>query len=371
MPSTRHVPGIDAWRGLSVLLVITHHVAIRLPLSKSSWAPFLPERLVRTISWNGYEAVMVFFVISGFLITSHTLHRHGRPDAVSLRSFWTRRVARIAPPLLLLVGVLSAMHLAGIEHFTIDTDRQSLGLAVLSALTFWLNVYEANTGYLPGGWDVLWSLSVEEVFYLAFPVLLVLARTERRVVAMLLPLVLLLPVFHGLAEQGIPREKAYLPCMGGIAAGVLTALAARHLPGDRATGWALSLGGAALLLSVLGWGDLWWPLVKHATLSVHVLGVSMALLGAWMLRGERPWAVLAPLRFLGRLSYEVYLTHMFAVFAVVELWAALDLGKAEGGWAYPLVILGSTALGWAFARGWSEPCNRAIRRRLLPGPTAG
>jgi len=364
--SKRHIPGIDAWRGLSVLLVITHHVAIRLPLSTSSWAPYLPERLTNAISWNGYDAVLIFFVVSGFLITTHTLHRHGTPAAVSLRAFWSRRVARIAPPLLLLVAVLSALHLAGVEHFTIDTERQSLAMAVLSALTFWLNVYEANTGYLPGNWDVLWSLSVEEVFYLAFPVLLVLARTERRVVALLLPLVVLLPVFHAMAEQGIPREKAYLPCMGGIAAGVLTALAARHLPEDRVTGWALSIGGGALLLSVLGWGDVWWPKVKHATLTVHVLGTSMALLGAWMLRTERPFLVLEPLRALGRLSYEVYLTHMFVVFAIVELWRLLGLGKAEGGWAYPLAILWSTVLGWLFARLWSEPCNRAIRRRLLP-----
>ncbi len=195
---------------------------------------------------------------------------------------------------------------------------------------------------------------------------LVLARTERRVVALLLPLLVLLPVFHAMAEQGIPREKAHLPCMGGIAAGVLTALAARHVPEDRVTGWALSIGGGALLLSVLGWGDSWWPKVKHATLTVHVLGASMALLGAWMLRGECPILALEPLRALGRLSYEVYLTHMFVVFAIVELWRLLGLGKAEGGWAYPLAILWSTVLGWLFARLWSEPCDRATRRRLLP-----
>ncbi len=365
-PTSRHVPGIDAWRGLSVLLVMAHHVAIRLPLAASDLGAWLPQRLMRALCWNGYDAVMIFFVVSGFLITTHTLRRHGSPDKVSLRDFWSRRVARIAPPLLLLVAVLAGLHLAGIEHFTIDTDRQSLGLAVLSALTFWLNAYEAKTGYLPGNWDVLWSLSVEEVFYLAFPLLLWLARTERRVVAVLVPLVVLMPVFHALPEQGIASDKAYLPCMGAIAAGVLTALLARRLRDDRAMGWALSLGGGALLLSVLGWGDLWWSTVQHATLTMHVLGTSAALLGAWMLRGEYPLAVLAPLRGLGRLSYEVYLTHMFVVFAVVELWEAMGWGKAEGAWAYPLVFAGSTALGWAFARGWSEPCNRAIRHRLLP-----
>jgi len=73
LASSRHVPGIDAWRGLSVLLVITHHVAIRLPLAQSSLGSWLPDRLIRAICWNGYDAVMIFFVVSGFLITTHTL----------------------------------------------------------------------------------------------------------------------------------------------------------------------------------------------------------------------------------------------------------------------------------------------------------
>jgi hypothetical protein len=169
---------IDTWRGISVLLVVAHHVAIRLPLTKSTVAGWLPERLLLALNWNGYEAVLVFFVISGFLITTRTLDRDGTPAEVDVRAFWARRFARIAPPLVLLVAALSVLHLAGAERYAIDPSRQSLGGAVLSALGFWLNVYEARTGYLPGGWDVLWSLSIEEVFYLAFPLLFVAARRE-------------------------------------------------------------------------------------------------------------------------------------------------------------------------------------------------
>ena len=76
-----------------MLLVITHHVAIRLPLSKSTWASWLPERPGRAICWNGYEAVLVFFVISGFLITMHTLRRHERPGAAFAR-FWSEPMNR-------------------------------------------------------------------------------------------------------------------------------------------------------------------------------------------------------------------------------------------------------------------------------------
>ncbi|MFT4622719.1 MAG: peptidoglycan/LPS O-acetylase OafA/YrhL [Myxococcota bacterium] len=195
--AAHHVPGIDVWRGISVLLVVLHHVAIRMPLTKSAAADWLPKRLMLALDWNGYEAVMVFFVISGFLITQHTLRRDGSPASVDLRGFWARRVARIAPPLLLLVAVLSVLHLLSVPHHTIDLERQSLAGAVVSALTLWLNVYEGRSGYLPGGWDVLWSLSIEEVFYLGFPLLLLATRRARTLALVLIPFALLLPVFHG------------------------------------------------------------------------------------------------------------------------------------------------------------------------------
>ncbi|MCB9700117.1 MAG: acyltransferase, partial [Alphaproteobacteria bacterium] len=271
----RHVPGIDVWRGLSVLLVITHHVAIRLPLKATPLADQLPARLLLAISWNGYEAVLIFFVISGFLITARTLDRDGRPADIDLRAFWTRRLARIAPPLLLLVGVLSVLHALGVPDYTIDPERQTLGLAVLSALTFWLNVYEGRTGYLPGSWDVLWSLSIEELFYLGFPLLFRVARREVVVAAALVPFAALIPLWHAMGEGEIWREKATLPGMAAIATGVVAAMAARRLPQSPQRDRALVVVGSALVVSVLGWGDLWWARIGEGTLLVHVVGVAL------------------------------------------------------------------------------------------------
>ena len=80
---------------------------------------------------------------------------------IGAKAFYRRRAARILPCLLILGAVLCGLSLAG---------------AALSALGLRLNVYEANTGWLPAGRDVPWSLSIEEVFYLAFPVVCLLLR---------------------------------------------------------------------------------------------------------------------------------------------------------------------------------------------------
>ena len=83
--------------------------------------------------------------------------------------FYRIRFARIAPLLVLIVAVLSALALAHVEGFQFSHKRAPLWRAVVSAFTFHLNWLEARFGYLPANWDVMWSLSIEEVFYLFFP----------------------------------------------------------------------------------------------------------------------------------------------------------------------------------------------------------
>ncbi|HTD28996.1 MAG TPA: acyltransferase [Xanthomonadaceae bacterium] len=362
--------GIDLLRGLSILLVVLHHTGLRIPLKHTALGELLPKRLTDALNYNGYESVFVFFTISGFLIAGNALQRWGSLDRIDFGAFYARRFARIMPCLLLLVVVLSALDLLGFQDYLITHANQSLPRAVLAALGLYLNWYEGHTGYLPGNWDVLWSLSIEEVFYIGFPIVCVLARRTWVLVPMLIVLALSLPVTHAaLASNEVWQEKAYLPGMAAIAMGVLGALIAKHFrPSSRWIATALCVIGIAGLASIFFIEDLLWPVLKDGCLLLLTFS-AMCLLIALRWRedigSQRPLRGFGWLRSFGRLSYEIYLTHMFVVYGAVRLFKALG-GDMPNGWLwYVPVVLSCWLLGWLVARWYSIPSDRALRSRLL------
>ena len=362
-------PGIDLLRGLSILLVVLHHVGLRIPLKQGVLSTCLPKGLLNALIYNGYEAVFVFFVISGFLITSNSLARWGSLGAIQIRAFYARRAARIVPCLVILVALLAVLHLSGAQDYVISHSNQSLPRAILSALGLHLNWYEGHTGYLPGNWDVLWSLSIEEVFYLAFPlVCLGLRRTWLMVPALAL-LALSLPHSRAaLAGNEIWQEKAYLPGMAAIAMGVLGALiAARFRPVERRPLLLLGVLGSAGLVAVLCFEDFLWPWLGNGSLLLLTLSVACLVLAChWRAGGPRALPGLGWLRSFGRLSYEIYLTHMFVVWPVVRGFKASGGGLWWGILWYVPAVAASWGLGWLVARYLSIPCERVLRGRLLP-----
>lgn len=368
----RRNAGIDVLRGLSILLVVLHHTGLRIPLKKTLLASFVPKRILSALIYNGYEAVFVFFVLSGFLITTHALERDSRLASIDVRAFYARRAARILPCLALLVAVLAAFHVAGVGNFVIDRSRQSLPRAALAVFGLHLNWYEGQTGYLPGGWDVLWSLSIEEVFYLGFPLVCRAVRDVRLLVVVLAATALSLPFsLMGIVNNEIWKEKAYLPGFAAIACGVLAALvAARARPRGP---WPLRLLGAVGALgvaSVLTMEWFLWPIIGDFTLlllSVSTACLVVAMHGRALAAPRRPWPLTGWLRSMGRLSYEIYLSHMFVVFGTIALFERSGGDMRTGYlWYVPAVGL-SWLLGWLVARAFSQPSDRALRRRWL-GP---
>jgi len=370
--------GIDVLRGLCVLLVTLHHIHLRFKLNRFDVKTLLPEPVARVAFWSGYLAVITFFVISGFLITSLSLRRWTSLDQLSWRQFYWLRFARIAPCLLLLVLLLSGLHLVGASGFVIPSDRPALWRTALAALTFHLNWLEGRHGYLPGGWDVLWSLSVEEAFYLSFPALCLGLRRVRWLLVPLLALIIIGPFYRlSLAGQEPWEEYAYLSCMDGIAFGCLAALlTAHHRLGSRVLRSMMALGSAAVLLIVVFRRSALSRGLEQVGLGISVLELGVALILLALSQGVGSTVVARGtgwMRSVGRCSYEIYLTHMLVILGLMPF---ITTSKPEGAgiaaW-YAALLLSSVALGWAVHHVYSEPLNRALRarRRSLPSQVGG
>lgn len=362
--------GIDVLRGVCVLLVTLHHIHLRFKFNDVAVKELLPEPVARVVFWSGYFAVITFFVISGFLITSVSLRRWVSLGKLSWRQFYWLRFARIAPCLVLLVVGLSALHLAQVTGFVIAPERASLGRAVLAALTFHVNWLEGHHGYLPGAWDVLWSLSVEEVFYLAFPVLCLLLRDVRGLLLPLLALIIIGPFNRtALAGRDPWEDYAYLSCMDGIALGCLAALLAARLPQRLGLGVSrsmMALGVAAVSLIVV-FRSL--PLSRglhEVGLGVSVLELGVALILIALSRGVGSTLLArgtGAIRAVGRCSYEIYLSHMLVVLGLVPFIVESKPAGSRILIGYALLLILSVALGWVVNTVYSEPLNRALRSR--------
>lgn len=356
---------VDVLRGLSILAVIIHHINLRIPLNKTPFGMLLPRAVVNDLGWNGYNGVIVFFAISGFLITTTCLRRWKSLSEISLKQFYRLRFARIAPTLFALLVLLSLLHLLHVHNFTINPQRSSLPRALLSAVTLHVNWLEAHRGYLPANWDVLWSLSNEEMFYLFFPLLCVFVKNRAALVSFLGVFVLVGPLARTvLSRNQLWADYGYLSCMDAIAIGCFAAIAANRIVLSRKGRNVLQICGTAMIAFVTLFRVQVRQVGLYRTgLDVTVLALGSALLLPTFLQNRTPgsrW--LAPVRWFGRNSYEVYLTHMFVLFAVLPLVAKFDTAWRWVPLWYGLMACLAGALGELVARYFSEPMNRNLRR---------
>lgn len=370
--SWARLDGVDLLRALAIFLVLMNHVNIRLRLAGVPYTKGLPEQLISSLVWNGQFGVQIFFAVSGFLIASTAIRRWGSLSRVNVRDFYLLRFARIAPLLLSLLAVLSVLHLAQLKYFVVSPKTGGLTQAILAALTFRVNVLEARHGYLPANWDILWSLSVEEVFYLFFPLVCRFLARGKLLVGFLLIFVVLGPFGRTALTHGneVWKEYSYLGGMDAIALGCLTAMLTSRIRFPLHVLRTLAVLGAAILVlilcfsvrpSVLGLGR------NGLDMSILAFGTCAIIIAAAQTRWRAP-RVAGLILSLGERSYEVYLTHMFIVFALFQLF--LKAGKPMK--AVPLlfvaVILISGLSGVAVARFYSEPMNRRLRKRFGDGP---
>ena len=367
----KRLDGVDLLRGLAVLFVLMNHVNMQLLFAHVPYTQGLPDQLVSSLVWNGQQGVQMFFAISGFLITSTSLRRRGSLSAVNIREFYQLRFARIAPLLLLLLAVLSALHLAHVEHFVVSQKTGGLGRALLAALTFHTNWLEAHRGYLPGNWDILWSLSVEEMFYLFFPLACRFLRRKSVLVALFTVFVVLGPFARSKAFNPNPvwREYSYLGGMDAIALGCLTAIFVHYKQLPRRVIAILALCGAVLVLFILCFSirAYQWSIGLGPSMSLLAIGTCLLVLASAHAGWKAP-RVLWPLQRIGQRSYEVYLTHMFLVILVFRFYLASSKSVKVVPVLFVSVVLLAALAGELVARLYSEPMNRWLRRRWGDGP---
>src|SRR3981081_1854314 len=168
-----HNEFIAQLRGVAVLVVVLLHYAMCFPIGYASvW-----------FVGNGYYGVVLFFTISGFLITTNMLRRYGTVASVSLRDFYVMRAARILPPLALVTAILSAISLFSNTKGFMFEPGLTVGGAIEYLLSLRFNQYYALGAAMTMAWAVLWSISVEEAFYLVYPLAAIVLQLEKLLVA--------------------------------------------------------------------------------------------------------------------------------------------------------------------------------------------
>ncbi|KST58010.1 acyltransferase [Methylobacterium sp. GXS13] len=352
MPSTMpYLPQLDGVRALAILIVFAAHCG---------YSHVVP----------GGFGVTVFFFLSGYLITTLLRIERGRTGTVSLSAFYLRRSLRILPPLYLTLAAAGALYAAGLLDWMRVEPAAVLGQVLF--LTNYPGLF-GTEAVLP---VPLWSLAIEEHFYLVFPLayLLWLGRLQPR--------------------------RAALACLG-ICAAVLAIRCVNvwRLPDYSLNySWTHTRIDAILFGCCLGlWNNpvipadrAWRPRPWHVAASLGVILLTLALRDpafretlrytlqsaalfvpfAYLLHGEGRavrWLSARPMRQLGLWSYSFYLAHMAVV--------ALVLHLAPGLHGIPLMLVAfPVTLLWCWGMfTWVErPCAR-LRRRLLadrpPEPT--
>jgi len=303
------MPELDTLRGLAILLVVFFH-GFGFQFG-TAHLPLLAHVFV-VATMPGWIGVNLFFVLSGFLITGILLDTKGNPQYY--RRFYLRRALRILPAYYGFLLVLAVAPKTGwLDHRQVSWQFIALSFVYLSNVTNLLGV--------PMQYGALWSLAVEEHFYLGWP--LVVRSFSRRAVAICaLSIVLICPVLRAIAfRRGDEYGAGYTWLVAdGLAIGSLLGLLSRSWLADRRRMKRASIfcmGAAVALLTfgtpfgILLTRTLWGGVLRPTALNIFFAGA----LGCVLLIGTSnfKWIVQRPvLQFFGRISYGLYLFHMLA-----------------------------------------------------------
>lgn len=348
---TRYFAALDGLRGASILLVLLHHV------------PAFSSPLISTLQKNGGFGVALFFVISGFLICTLLLREERENGKIELLKFFGRRALRLLP-LYYATLALHALLIFGFDQFS--PENQQLFWDKLPSYLFYHSNWLATA--TEGPFFFAWSLAVEEQFYLSFGLLLTIL--PRRYLSAVIGAAVALKFgtyqAFGNVDEGSLFWRILFSYQEAILLGVLLgfALARRHTYERLARFLRPIWSVPALILAAAIW--LWThPMESQSTWDAQLTYVLMTLIVGGV--ATRPSIVILSTGFLpyvGRISYGIYLLHMFVVSAVK---------KTPAGAFPPLVLIFSAVVVIAIAslvyRYFEQPIITFYKQRLAATPS--
>lgn len=355
--STARFGGLDGLRAIAVTMVLVYH--------------FFPQALP-----GGFLGVDVFFVISGFLITSLLIREKAKNGRISLRSFWQRRARRLLPALGLVLLVCTSLAAAVGGDLLVGIGRQLAGAAAF--VSNWVFI-GAGADYFtrdtPELFRNTWSLAIEEQFYILLPlvVLLLIKICRRRTSALLLAVIGIVSAvwMFELSATGASPTRVYFGsdthAFGLILGAAMAIVVTRPGPAfrPRATAQVAYTVFAVAGFAVLG--VLAFTLPEGSPVSFQggfQLATAASLVTVWAVTRPGAWiggAInLAPMRWIGERSYGIYLWH----------WPLLLIATAAfpsaAPWQVALVILAVTVFCAALSfRYIEQPVRKLGLRRSL------
>lgn len=333
---------IQALRALAVLLVLAFHL----------WPRRMP---------GGYVGVDVFFVISGYLITGH-LAREAAAGGISLRRFWIRRARRLLPSSLLVLGLSALATFAWLPKHAWEQTFREIGAAVLYVQNWVLASdavdYLASTNQ-PSIVQHYWTLSMEEQFYIALPLLLagaLAARMKPARIPLALGVIAVASFAWSVHLTGRNQAVAYFVTTTRaweFAVGGILATAGWRAP-ERLRGPAVWSGLAMIVAAGLAFDER--TAFPGSVAALPVVGTLLVLWAAVERGLAASLASLPPARMLGDVSYALYLWHWPLI-----LLAPTFLGGYRR-WHSPVIAALAILLAWLTTRYLEQPIrDRPIR----------
>ena len=318
-------PYLDGIRGVSILIVAISH---------GGFGKIIP----------GGFGLTIFFFISGYLITSLLLKEKITIGSVNLSNFYMRRLWRLLPALVVYIAVIVVVFFMFSEKININE--------IISAVFYYSNYYKLLVHYTPMGgvyspYDVLWSLAVEEHFYLFFAPLIALIKNKKTMMSAVLIMLVAPVIVRVLVTQFTSAEfsdeytyRATESRIDSIAYGCLLALVGYKSFFKLDSRWVFLVGCTGILISLLFRDEYFRQVFRYS-----LQGLCLYLIFGEIIYSEKIKVIRNILSgklivFIGKLSYSIYLYHWLALILMM-IWfdgRALTPVWQLSYWGFSLVL---------------------------------